>query len=158
MKFLSPFKYDDYCRGLWITTEWICFEWRGRLFRFPPGFVTDMFSIPWFLRWWRQNNRGRGNEAAGGVHDPLSRFRNILGLTMKETDEAFLDAMDLLDFGFSGRVKYRAVRIGAYLGLRSDGWGKPPRKERRAMREAGDDWREYAKIVEIANRENNYAA
>ncbi len=156
MKIIEPLKYRDYARGLWITTAPFVFEWRGRVYTIPAGFVCDFFSIPKPFRFWRGNNRGYGNEPSL-IHDFLLRFRDYFGLGIMDCHAAFRDFMRLLGFGRSGEVKYYAVVVGGWV-CPGAGDGTPPRDVRRAMRRNGDCWEALTSDVIRLNPEVIYAS
>lgn len=137
------------CRGypggvLWITTQWFWFVFDGRLFGIPPGFVLDFYSIPRLMWGWRPSRIGVGDEAAL-IHDFLCRFWLLLGITRKQADRAFLEAMVVYDVSRAS-TKYRAVRLFGWA-VCGGGAGRPGGTARRAMRDNGDDWRAYAREV-----------
>ena len=134
-----PVEDDGYAPGLWITNEPFAFAWRDRVYTIPAGFVYDAYSIPRLLWSWRPPRHGIGDEAAL-IHDWLRRFRLLLGLTVADTDAAFLEAMRY--YGLSAaRIKYAAVRAAVWS--YGSGNGRPGRDVRRAMRDQGHCWEYY---------------
>lgn len=88
-------------------------------------------------------NIGDGNLAAY-IHDWTRRFRSIIGMTCKQTDRLFLDAMRYYNIPHA-KLFYIAVRLQAPFD--SGGDGIPPRDVRHAMRDREDDWGLYARRV-----------
>jgi hypothetical protein len=75
----------------------------------PPGFHTDFASIPWIFHSFCQVN-GK-HRAAAVLHDYLCVHGKELGITQKQADQVFLEAMEVLGVRFSQRkVMYGAVR------------------------------------------------
>jgi len=139
-----PVKDRGYCKGLWITTAPFMFRWRGLDWFIHDGFVSDYRSSPrpvWSIL---PPRSGWGDEAFL-IHDFLRRFYGILGLTMRDTDQAMRDAMVYYNLRHV-RLHYRFVRMAAAL-TDNGGAGKPGRAVRRAMDKRGDSWREYAERV-----------
>lgn len=76
----------------------------------PVGFETDFASIPWFAQSLIQVN-GKHIHAAV-IHDLLCVHGDDYGITQKQADDVFLEAMDCLGVRVTQRrVMYRAVRI-----------------------------------------------
>ena len=155
--YCEPGWYRDYAPGLWQAHSDFVILWRGRFIHLPatdaePGMVLDMYSIPFWIRWKWPKNRGQGNKPAM-AHDATRRFWRILGLSVLESDQLFLDAMRAVGMREAG-LFYAAVRLqGMTRGAPGD--GTPPRDVRRAMADRGDCWRKYAVRVERANLKNN---
>lgn len=81
-----------------------------RTFTVPIGFETDFASIPWFLQSIVQVNGP--HIPAAVVHDYLCDHKSELGITQKQADAVFLEAMRFLDVRFTQRkIMYRAVRF-----------------------------------------------
>jgi hypothetical protein len=149
-----PVEDDGYAPGLWITTAPFVFAWRGCVYTIPPGFVYDCYSIPRLLWSWRPPRHGWGDEAAL-IHDWLRRFRLLLGLTVADTDAAFLEAMRYYGIR-AARIKYLAVSVAVWSYGRGDGW--PPRDVRKAMAARGHCWEYYrGQVAESLQNEAHFA-
>jgi hypothetical protein len=136
MTFISPrpINYRDYPygRGLWQIVGGWAFEWQDHTHLIPDGFVLDFYSIPSMFRWWRQPNRGYGNEPAA-IHDYLVRHRKTLRLSLMECHDAFDEAMRVCKFSSSERrKKYWAVVLVNWA-IAGPGDGTPGKQVRRAM-------------------------
>jgi len=81
----------------------------GREIAVPDGFKTDFASIPWFLQSFVQVN-GRHIHAAV-VHDFLCTYRKTFGITQKQVDQVFMEAMECLGVR-------RTQRAAMYAGVR----------------------------------------
>ena len=87
-----------------------------RLFSVPVGFITDFASIP-RIAWSIFPPTGKYGKAAV-IHDFI--YQRGLGLTQKEADGVFLDAMEELNVGFWTRYTlHRFLRIGGFVA-----WGR----------------------------------
>ena len=85
----------------------------GRAIFVPKGFETDYASVPRAL-WWLYPPSGDYDDAAV-VHDYLYfNGPNVIpGLTRKEADDVFLEALKRSGVSWQRRsILYRAVRIG----------------------------------------------
>jgi len=98
-------------------TEWkletpLVYETRqGETIVVPPGFITDLASIPRLLHWLIPVN-GRHRSAAI-VHDYLFVIQDR---ERSEVDRIFLDAMEDCGVRWSQRqAMYRAVRLGGWI-------------------------------------------
>ena len=74
----EPVLAVGYAKSVWITVanfEFTITYDDGTVVTYiiPAGFVTDFYSIPRFLHWWRSNNEGWGAEASL-IHDFLRRY------------------------------------------------------------------------------------
>lgn len=106
---LSELRYRDFAPCLWRITRDFVWVYGGRPFRAPEGFVLDFYSIPWFLRWFRQQNQGTHN-APALIHDYLVRNRKLLDLSLMDCHRQFRAAMRAVGVNPVVRaVKYAAV-------------------------------------------------
>jgi hypothetical protein len=81
----------------------------GRELVVPEGFETDFASIPWFLQSMVQVN-GLHIQAAV-IHDMLCEYKDSFGITQKQADQVFLEAMQCLGVRVSQRgAMYMGVR------------------------------------------------
>jgi hypothetical protein len=87
-----------------------------RVVTVPQGFVTDLYSIPWWLQRALPRDEGHAN-AAAIVHDCLYRYASAGGLivTQKMADQVLREAMTA-----KGLPPWRRWVI--YRGLRLFGW------------------------------------
>ena len=110
MPFKTPLVLEDKDGLVWKLHEPLVYLTKaGRTIIVPVGFVTDLASIPRGL-WNLLPKSGAYNEA-GVVHDYLYR---INGVTRKEADEVFLQAMEELGVGRVRRtLMWSAVRMFA---------------------------------------------
>lgn len=75
----------------------------------PADYVTDFASIPWVFHSFCQVN-GKHRKAAV-IHDYLCTHGKELGISQKQADFIFLEAMEVLGVRWSQRrVMYRSVR------------------------------------------------
>ena len=82
----------------------------GRDIVIPAGFITDFASIPWILHSIVQVN-GKHRRAAV-VHDYLCFHRDSEGITQREADYVFQEAMAVLDVRLTQRtVMFGMVRV-----------------------------------------------
>lgn len=78
----------------------------------PKDFEFDCFSVPRGFRWLIPKVQERGNQAAA-LHDWLYNQRFVHGLSRKQCDDIFLEAMEVLGVArWRRELIYRAVRIG----------------------------------------------
>lgn len=76
----------------------------------PVGFETDFASIPWFAQSLIQVNDKHIHAAV--IHDLLCEKGEEFGLTQKQADQVFLEAMDCLGVRWTQRkVMYASVRM-----------------------------------------------
>jgi hypothetical protein len=99
----------------WVLCDEIAYRFHEHVIVVPPGYVTDLASIPFYIRPFIQST-GRTNEAAT-VHDWLYEFKGVITssgkkLTRMECDEIFLRIM--LRDGVSPLKAY-AMFIGVVL-------------------------------------------
>lgn len=81
-----------------------------RVFRVPVGFPTDFASIPWGMRNLFHVN-GKHVHAAV-IHDFLCVHGAALGITQKQADDVFKEAMEVLKVpGWQRATMYRGVRM-----------------------------------------------
>lgn len=82
----------------------------GRDIVIPKGFATDFASIPWVFHSIIQVN-GRHRRAAV-VHDYLCIHRKQIGISQREADYIFQEAMQVLDVRLTQRtVMFGMVRV-----------------------------------------------
>jgi hypothetical protein len=87
----------------------------GHTFVVPAGFVTDGASVP-RLMWALYPPFGDDYEPAAVLHDYLYAHAEAFeGLTRRDADDIFLEAMTAAGFRASGRrAIYWAVRVGGW--------------------------------------------
>lgn len=95
-------------------------RWRvtvgGEILRWaiPTGFEHDYLSVPKLGR--RVVSRNGRAGPAGIMHDYLYRHATALGLTRKQCDDAFLEAMEILQVPWYERqVAHKMVRACGWL-------------------------------------------
>ena len=145
--FLRLMELRDRCKRDPDLLKCFIFHALGRWWFLPPGFVLDFYSTPRIVWFWYPPRSGLGDEAAG-THDMLCRFARLFGISRVEADRAFRQVMQLYSLSFA-RKKWMSV--AAYSLITPPGDGTPGRRERRAMRKRGDDWREYRDLVVACN-------
>ena len=82
----------------------------GRYLIVPTGYQTDFSSIPWFFQSIIQVN-GKHRRAAV-VHDYLCTHGSLEGVTQRQADHIFQEAMCVLDVRLTQRkVMFGMVRL-----------------------------------------------
>lgn len=109
--FSGPLDLRAHKPGEWIVLTSLLYTSRnGRSYGVAAGFITDLASIPAFLRtFFSQNDASR---KAAVLHD--SRYCIKRG-TRKEADDLFLEALERCGVGYTHRW-------AMYLGVRAGGW------------------------------------
>lgn len=111
MAFLTPLDLRAYKPGEWVVLSGLLYlALNGARYMVPRGFVTDLASIPAFLRWLIDPD-GPSRQAAV-LHDFLYCIHYQ---TRAEADALFLEALEACGVGW-------ATRHAMYLGVRSGGW------------------------------------
>lgn len=111
MAFLTPLDLRAYKSGEWVVLIAVIFaDLTGKRFIVPQGFITDLASIPFFLRG-VFNVNGLSREPAV-LHDWLYCVQYT---TRAEADALFLEALKGCGVGW-------ATRYGMYLAVRAGGW------------------------------------
>lgn len=119
--FLTPLKFNPtgtYREG---RPEYVLLE--GFLFvdgdvevPVPAGFITDLASVPYILRWILPPD-GRYAKAAV-VHDFMYENAPQFGWARRTADRTFLHAMQVLSVGFITRqIMYWSVRLFGWWGF-----------------------------------------
>jgi hypothetical protein len=110
--FSGPLDLRAHKSGEWVVLNPLMYEsLAGRTYGIPAGFITDLASIPAFLRpLFNPNDDGR---KAAVLHD--SRYCIKHG-TRKAADDLFLEALERCGVGFLRRwAMYTGVRAGGWL-------------------------------------------
>jgi len=120
MAFLTPLDLRAYKPGEWVVLLALIYMAKSGVRHIVPrGFITDLASIPAFLRG-LFNVNGLSREPAV-LHDFLYCIQYT---TRAEADALFLEALESAGVGWATRYSmYLAVRAGGwmYWGKRGDG-------------------------------------
>lgn len=116
MAFLTSLDLRAYKPGEWVVLLALLFVAKGgKRYTVPRGFITDLASIPRFLRG-LFNVNGLSRSAAV-LHDWLYCVQYT---TRAEADALFLEALEAAGVGWATRYSmYMAVRAGGWMY-----WGK----------------------------------
>jgi hypothetical protein len=114
---IEPAYYFSLRHNQWVLLGDLCYRFRGHQIVVPGGFVTDLASVPFYVRP-IINTYGRFN-AAATVHDFLYLHKGVLvsgrKFTREECDKCFLEMM-LLDGvpHLQAAVMFWAVRLNPF--------------------------------------------
>jgi len=115
-KFLTPLILEEYMRGARsVPGEWVVFQpliYEGSLGQLtvPRGFITDLASIPKFMRGLLDVNDSHRRAAV--LHDFLYCAQH---LTRKQADDLLLEAMEAIGVqAWKRNAMYAAVRVGGW--------------------------------------------
>jgi hypothetical protein len=122
--------------NLWGCYEPFPFMIDDKLRFIPWMFICDKYSVPPNPFYPRRRKIPKENIPAW-LHDYLRRYRNYYGLSVKDTDVLFRQAMELVGLrSTTVRIKYRAVRMAAWA-TAGKGDGTPPKRVRNFIAENG---------------------
>ena len=113
-RFSAPLTVTKIDNDVWmVETHFTYFTTSGREIIVPRGFITDFASVPWGVRNFFPKDYD-GTQAAV-LHDYLYSKRFKHGITRKECDDIFLEAMKVLNVGWLRRqVMHKAVRSAGW--------------------------------------------
>jgi hypothetical protein len=121
---------------LWACMQPFPFMIDGELWFIKWHFVCDKYSVPPNPLYPRRRAADVENIPAW-LHDYTRRYRNVLGLSVRDTDILFRDAMEMVGLHpWTVRIKYRAVRMFAWA-TAGKGDGTPPRRVRKFIAKHG---------------------
>jgi hypothetical protein len=114
--------------ALWATVQPFPFEIDGEARSVPNRFVNDKYSVPLPLQPIMPRRRKTKKENTPAVlHDYLVRNYKLLGITLMDAHDLFLQAMRICSMYMPlSYVKYAGVVIGSPW--QGQGDGTPPKK------------------------------
>jgi len=121
-------------RNVWVSTApMVCYV-NGRRIEQADPFYCDKYSRPIILAPFMPRERKVPKEnTPAWWHDYFVRYRNIIGLSLVDCHNLFLQAMHICGVHpCLARIKWLGVLVGNWM-MAGPGDGTPPRNIRRAI-------------------------